>query len=88
MDLKRTTDLVKHLLETIPATRNSDDILYLEACKARCRNIRQVPFGIVMANRDAYNLPSYESVGRARRKSRTEGYSYSRGMERGTGRRV
>ena len=68
MNLKRTTDLVKHLLQAVPYTRSNDDILYYEVCKARCKNCLQVPFGIVISNRTAYNLPSYESVSRARRK--------------------
>lgn len=68
MDLKKTTDLVKHLLQTVPSTRNSDDILYLEVCKNRCKNSMNLPFGLVIANRKAYNIPPYESVRRARQK--------------------
>lgn len=68
MDLKRTSDLVKHLLQTIPATRSSDDALYLEVCKARCRNSMNLPFGLVIANRRAYDIPPFESVRRSRQK--------------------
>ena len=68
MDLKRTTDLVKHLLQTIPATRSSDDRLYYEVCKVRCKPCLQVPFGIVIANRSTYNIPPFESVRRSRQK--------------------
>lgn len=68
MNLKRTTDLVKHLLQTIPATRSSDDRLYYEVCKVRCKPCLQVPFGIVISNRKTYNLPAFESVRRTRQK--------------------
>ena len=68
MDLKRTTELVKHLLQTIPATRSSDDRLYLEVCKVRCKPCLQVPFGIVIANRSTYNIPAFETVRRTRQK--------------------
>ena len=66
--LKRTTDLVKHLMNTCPETRSSDDILYREVCKVRCPNVMSLPFGLVISNRKTYNIPPYETVKRTRQK--------------------
>lgn len=70
----KTYDRVKSLLETIPATRNSDKVLFWEFYKAehkveKMRDIygsyHQVIRGDVLMSRSS---TSFESISRARRK--------------------
>lgn len=66
--LKTTTDLVKRILETEPATRNNDKLLYYHVCKI-CNNAAlTMPFGLVVLDADELNLPERKSVERCRRK--------------------
>lgn len=74
---KRTIIRVKErviaILEEEPATRNSDDKLYVRVCQQILgeKNVSR-PFFWIMANRDALGLPPYESVSRARRRVQQE----------------
>ena len=67
-DLKHMTDIVKDVLTNIPGARNSDFTLYREVCKVTNPAVMGMPFGSVLNCHDELNLPSFESVTRARRK--------------------
>ena len=67
-ELKRTTDIVKAVLEEVPGTRNSDDFLYCKVCERISQIGINLPFWKVLMNRKDYGLPSFETVVRIRRK--------------------
>lgn len=67
-DLKNLSKLVKEVLEEYPATRDSDDLLYLVVCKQINPSVDLFPFGTVIANLKSYNLPNIKSVERSRRR--------------------
>ena len=66
--IMHTTKLVRELLENEPKTRNSDDLLYLKVCERTNASALNKPFWYVFANRNAMNVPPFESVRRARQK--------------------
>ena len=67
-ELKTTTLLVKQVLETVPAARNSDNLLFIEVVKIININLIFKPLAEVLTNLKEYDLPSIETVGRCRRK--------------------
>ena len=67
-ELKTTTDLVKHILETVPATRNSDTLLYYRVCDAIDSNSLGLSFGYVLLSMNELKLPGFETVRRSRQK--------------------
>ena len=67
-ELKTTTAIVKDILEQDMRSRNSDDYLYYMVCTRINEIFVHLPFWKVLLNRKEYKFPSYESVGRARRK--------------------
>ena len=60
--------LVKQVLETVPASRNSDNLLFIEVVKIININLIFKPLAEVLTNLKKYDLPSIETVGRCRRK--------------------
>jgi len=66
--IKKTSDLVKEILEKVPATRNSDMLLYYHVCLEIDRTVLKLPFWVVLLDLKGHGLPSIETVGRARRK--------------------
>lgn len=71
-ELKNTTELVKQVLETVPAARNSDNLLFIEVVKIINLNLIFKPLAEVLTNLTEYGLPSIETVGRCRRKIQAE----------------
>lgn len=71
-ELKNTTLLVKQVLETVPAARNSDNLLFIEVVKIININLIFKPLAEVLTNLKEYDLPSIETVGRCRRKLQAE----------------
>lgn len=67
-ELKNTTDIVKHLLINEPATRNSDDLLYLKVCESINIVAVNVPFKEMLLKRREWGIPPFESVRRSRQK--------------------
>lgn len=67
MKQKQVEKTVKTILTELPQTRNDDHCLYYQYV---CRNGRTkwVPFAVLFVNYKLYGLPSFESVGRARRR--------------------
>ena len=67
-DLETLQTIVKAILENDNKARNSDDYLYSVVCKKLVPECANAPFCHVISNRMKWNLPSYDSVGRTRRK--------------------
>lgn len=67
-ELKTITAIVKDVLKHYPKARNSDEVLYLAVCSKISGMCLDLPFWKVFMHRKEYGLPSYETVGRARRK--------------------
>lgn len=66
--IKNTSDLVKEILQKVPATRNSDMLLYYHVCLEIDKTVLKLPFWNVLLDLKGHGLPSIETVGRARRK--------------------
>lgn len=69
MSLKNIKNIVEKLLETKPATRNSDRILYAEVCSEMGWNLDNMTANEMLHNPD---MPSTESVRRTRQKAQAE----------------
>lgn len=67
-NIKKTSDIVKEILERNPETRNSDDELYFQVCKKINPEAMSKPFYMVVLHRKEHSLPPFESVRRARQK--------------------
>lgn len=67
-ELETLQTIVKAILENDSMARNSDDYLYSIVCRRLVPDCANAPFCHVISNRKRWNLPSYESVGRTRRK--------------------
>ena len=68
MSLYKIQDIVEGLLTNIPATRDSDDILYIEYINKVNPTLTKNDLASFLQYRAMYGVPSIESVGRARRK--------------------
>lgn len=72
MELKNTTELVKQVLETVPAARNSDERLYIEVLKLYSDEAgvryESWPFGDALMSLHRWGVPPYETVSRCRRR--------------------
>ena len=66
--LRNTTMMVRQVLVTVPAARNSDNVLYIEVVRLIDQHILRLPLAVVLQNMKEYNLPTIETVGRCRRK--------------------
>ena len=71
-ELTNLKELVIHILETNPVTRDDDSILYLEVCKSKKADVGKLSFEDVTLHRKDYGLPVPASVHRARRKAQEE----------------
>ena len=67
-EIKRTSAIVKEILQEMPETRNSDDQLYFEVCRRINKNIANLPFWNVILMRKSLNIPGFETVRRTRQK--------------------
>ena len=66
--MKDHYEKVKHILEQYPETRDDDMKLYSIFCYQESKVTKSVSFYRATWNHRDYDLPSYESVSRARRK--------------------
>ena len=66
--LQNIEKLVEHILETSIASRESVDILYANVIERTNAYAASMPMGHFMRRRANLDIPSYESVGRARRR--------------------
>lgn len=71
-ELRTTTDIVKDILLNYPPTRNSDNELYFRVCafigKQNGIDIHKMSMPMFFLHLKEYGFPSFETVGRARRK--------------------
>lgn len=67
-NIRQTQELVQHILEKVPQTRNSDMLLYYHVCLELNRAATKLPFWMVLLDLKSYGLPPIASVGRSRRK--------------------
>ena len=72
MELISVQGLVEDILRANKATRDDDELLYLEVCKKLHIDIDNSTFGEVFRNRLMSGLPTFASVGRTRRKLQSE----------------
>ena len=70
--IKQTHKLVEKILKTVPATRNSDMLLYYHVCLEIDKTVLKLPFWLVLLDLKQYGLPPISSVGRVRRKLQRE----------------
>ena len=69
MSLKNLKDIVINILKEVPATRNSDRILYDAVCNSLGIDTKKVSVWELMHDK---NAPSTESVRRSRQKAQAE----------------
>ncbi len=67
-NLKTIEGKVKAILQKDEEARNDDMTLYLKVCNACLKGTGAMPFAEVMSQYKYLGLPSFESVGRTRRK--------------------
>lgn len=67
-NIYKTQDVVKEVLELHPATRNSDNQLYVEVCRRVNPGILGKSFGYVFTHSNDLNIPCFETVRRTRQK--------------------
>ena len=70
MKFMKLQEFVQPILEADERTRNSDDVLYFQVCTKLLGD--NLSLKHVLLNRKDLRIPSYESVGRARRKLQEE----------------
>ena len=68
MELKKTNDIVKYVLQRYPETRSCDDKLYIRVCEIVNEEYVTLPFCVFMTHRREFGIPSFKSVERCRRK--------------------
>lgn len=70
--LLNVQEKVKDILIKYPKTRSNDMLLYLKFAERIDeefqQNVMKLPFATVISNMEEYHLPTFGSVGRARRK--------------------
>lgn len=67
-NLKTIESKVRAVLEKDEEARNDDMLLYLKVCNSYLKDTGVMPFAEVMLQYRYLGLPSFESVGRTRRK--------------------
>ncbi|MBZ0934982.1 hypothetical protein KWK86_004825 [Clostridioides difficile] len=71
-NLKTIESKVRAVLEKDEEARNDDMLLYLKVCNSCLKDTGAMPFAEVMMQYKFLGLPSFESVGRTRRKLQAE----------------
>ena len=66
--MKEVSELVEDILIDMPYARDSDINLFLAVCEKRRPGSTSRPLAEILLNLREYNIPTIESVGRARRK--------------------
>ena len=70
--LRTIEDKVRAILKKDEEARNDDMVLYLKVCNSYFKDAGAMPFAVVMSQYRYLGLPSFESVGRTRRKLQAE----------------
>lgn len=68
MNFEKIEDKVLYILKTNEPTREDDFLLICEVYKLDHKNVTKVNFEEVMKNHDNWNLPSFHTITRCRRK--------------------
>ena len=63
-----TSEIVRDVLEEFPATRNSDNLLYIKVVEKIDKELIFKPLVDVFTHRKKYGVPPFESVRRSRQK--------------------
>ena len=71
-NLKTIEGKVRAVLQKDEEARNDDMLLYLKVCNGCLKDTGAMPFAEVIAQYKYLGLPSFESVGRTRRKLQAE----------------
>ena len=71
-NLKTVEGKVKAVLQKNEDARNDDMVLYLALCNLYLKNAGTMPLAEIMTRHKELGLPSFESVGRTRRKLQAE----------------
>lgn len=71
-DLYRIADIVEEILTTSEDARRDDNILYFKVCEKLNSGVLDTKLGDFLLTVDSFDLPRFESVGRARRKLQAE----------------
>lgn len=71
-DLYKIADIVEDILKNDETARGNDNYLYFKVCAMMDSSVLNQQFGDVLLSFNGYDLPKYESVGRARRKIQAE----------------
>ena len=72
MKFKGTERLVLSILENVPQTRNSDQLLYLTVIEQIGRGNSNKPISEILLNLEELGLPCFETVRRSRQKIQAE----------------
>ena len=72
MELNKIKDLVIKLLKEKEILRGSDDLLYLEVLKLNRADVEKMTVWEFFKYRKNWELPSFETVSRCRRKAQEE----------------
>ena len=70
--LRQTNKLVTDILESCPATRNSDNLLYLTVIESIGKGNSDKPISTILLNLDELGIPCFETVRRTRQKIQAE----------------
>ena len=68
MKLNKTIDLVKEILNEYPATRNSDNLLYLTVVESIGKGNSDKSISEILLGLEELGLPCFETVRRTRQK--------------------
>lgn len=75
-DLRNLTELVKIILDQMPETRSSDNLLYVEVLRRYTamtgKQTLMLPVWMFFTHLTEWKIPSIETVGRCRRKAQQE----------------
>lgn len=67
-DVKKLEKMILDILQTVPETRDNDELLYINVCMKINPTIRVLRFDEVLLNTKALGIPQQETVERYRRK--------------------
>ena len=66
--IKNISDVVQHVLRTVPESRSNNNLLYCLVCETMNHEALGMPFGMVFLELEKFHLPNPETVTRCRRK--------------------
>ena len=70
--IRNTSEIVKSVLEQRYEARGNNDTLYAKVCERVNEECLSAPMKVFLSKRKEFNVPSFESVTRCRRKVQSE----------------